>query len=67
MVVVAGNTLRETGPDDPVHMLHSVYSPGHFVASFSGCIVMLGDQQRCNAMFDGFALAAEGLAPLPSM
>lgn len=38
--------------------LHAIYAPGHYIASFSGCNVILANRTHCNQMFEEFAAQA---------
>ncbi len=39
--------------------LHATYRPGQFIASFSGCVIMLGSRDYCNSLFASYADVAE--------
>jgi hypothetical protein len=39
--------------------LHDTYQPGHFIASFSGCMVLIKSREHCNALFEQYADVAE--------
>lgn len=39
--------------------LHAVYKAGHFIISFSGCNVLVGNRTACNQAFEAYADAAK--------
>jgi hypothetical protein len=52
---VGGGERWDGGPGDPLHLLHEPFNTGHFIVSFSGCVVLLESRSMCNDLFVAFA------------
>lgn len=48
-----GSQLRSVGRGNT--SLHAIYTPTDFVASFSGCRILLHSQAACNALMQEYA------------